>query len=495
MLLWLLLAACGPGAEPRLAEADFPAPDAFAPPEGPGGPSVAFGAEALWDSCASLVADERDEEHHNLVVMHDGYLWMPWAPEYGGGGISIYAFDDPCDPVEIGVGYSELMRESHSLSFGVVGDREYMAVGYHGGDDGTGDIVGGVGFFDVTDRTAPVWVSEIEVPDFHYPDAYFRVVLATFWQGDILYAAAGLNGVYILDVSDPTNPELIGQFNLEPSLLTGSFHVIGNVAMMSNAGTVRTAMVDVGDPLAPVAISEFDVTDDEGAVRPYYFANIGGEYALFAKKDLGGGPILYDIRDPEAPGLVGYASTVTGDGGYVFRHEDYLFQGDSDLALVYDMSDPAALELVGEAGLAGDLDTVTPIGNVAVLSVDEGGQPGMPTVVVPWQEQPDGRGPVLSLHFPADGAEDQPLTSRIGLSFDEMVESASVFEGSVRVGTLDGEPISGRFNVQENLVNFTPDEPLWPSTTYVVAVPAGGVTDISGNPTSDSVAFRFRTAR
>jgi len=114
---------------------------------------------------------------------------------------------------------------------------------------------------------------------------------------------------------------------------------------------------------------------------------------------------------------------------------------------------------------------------------------------VPWQEQPDGRGPVLSLHFPADGAEDQPLTSRIGLSFDEMVESASVFEGSVRVGTLDGEPISGRFNVQENLVNFTPDEPLWPSTTYVVAVPAGGVTDISGNPTSDSVAFRFRTAR
>ena len=54
-------------------------------------------------------------------------------------------------------------------------------------------------------------VSELALPDYDYPDAYFRVVLSTFWQGDVLYASAGLNGVFAIDVSDPLAPELITQ--------------------------------------------------------------------------------------------------------------------------------------------------------------------------------------------------------------------------------------------------------------------------------------------
>ena len=74
-----------------------------------------------------------------------------------------------------------------------------------------------------------------------------------------------------------------------------------------------------------------------------------------------------------------------------------------------------------------------------------------------------------------------------------MVEFRSVFEGSFRVATSEGDPVAGVFSVQENIVHFTPSDPLGEQTTYTVTVPAGGITDFSGNATDDEVLFRFST--
>ena len=102
-------------------------------------------------------------------------------------------------------------------------------------------------------------------------------------------------------------------------------------------------------------------------------------------------------------------------------------------------------------------------------------------------------GPRVELHRPVDGATFVALTARIGLSFDEMVDFASVFDGSFRVHDAAGWPVAGSFNAQENVVNFSPAEPLEADTTYVVTVPAGGIIDPSGNPTGEDLAFRFST--
>jgi hypothetical protein len=84
---------------------------------------------------------------------------------------------------------------------------------------------------------------------------------------------------------------------------------------------------------------------------------------------------------------------------------------------------------------------------------------------------------------PRDGTTDVALSARVGLTFDEFVELATVFRGSFRVEEAgSGRPITGTYSGQEGAVNFHPDEPLRPSTTYEVIVPAGGVTDVSGNP-------------
>ena len=190
----------------------------------------------------------------------------------------------------------------------------------------------------------------------------------------MLYVPMGFNGVFVVDVSDPLNASVRHHIPAD-TLLSGSFHAIGNVAMLSNAGTTLTRFYDISDPAEPREIvgSAFQtVHPDTDALLPYYFANVGGKYALFAVKGNGGGPMLYDITDPTGAQWVDYYHQPDAAGGYIFRHEDYLFEGEGDYGGLYDMSQPDAITEVGRFSLAGDLDTVTPIGNTAVVSVDHG---------------------------------------------------------------------------------------------------------------------------
>ncbi len=502
VLLASLFAGCPTTTVAPPGPPEFPAPDAFSL-RGPGAPAQTFTEDQLWEHYAYLLGGENDAEHHNLVVQHDGYLVMPWAPEDGGGGVTFFAFDDPCNPVKVGETYAEGMRESHSLGFGVVDGREYMAVDYHGGPVGDDDdsareddeVAGGVGFFDVTDPANPFWVSELDLPGYHYPDSYTRLTLSVFWQGRYVYVSGAANGIYIVDVADPENPVLAGQYTFTPGMLVGSFHVFGNVGMASGAGTIRTVMMDVSDPLDPQPIpgGDFNVFDGEGRPTAYYFANLGGNYGLFARNDDGGGPIVFDLRDPGRPRLAGDAYTPDGDGGYVSLHENLVFIGDSNFGSVWDFTEERDAVEVGRIQLEGDFDTLVPIGNIAVASVDDDGAPGQATAVVPWSTTPDARPPQIGLHSPTDGQTFAALTSRIGFVFDEQVEVRSAHAGSVRVWSTDGVAVEGTFHVQENILNFAPTSPLEPDTTYIVELPAGGVTDLSGNPLAESWTIRFST--
>lgn len=484
-LLLLVLAGCADPEPPPFAPDPMPEPGDWST-AGPGGPSVVLDA-ALDQPCAALTGGPEDVEHHNLVGIYDGWLVLPWAPESGGGGVSVFDFHDPCQPVKVGEAYAPHMRESHTLAIADVGGRTILAVDMHlDGDHG------GIGFWDLSDPTAPTWLSELELPDYDYPDAYFRVALSTFWQGDTLYVSAGFLGVWAVDVSDPEAPALVSQWT-ETAFMAGRFDVIGNLALASSAGLARTMLWDVGDPENWQLLADWEVTDAAGEPAAYYFANIGGRYALFARKLEGGGPIVYDLAAEGGPTWVSEAFSADGDGGYVARHEALLFQGESNFGARYDFADPLAPYELARVDIEGDLDTVTPIGNVAVLSVDEKGEPGLATVVFPWSAEPDTRGPVVELTSPVDGATWVPTTARIGLSLDEQVEPKSVHAGSLRVWTAAGEAVPGRFYAQESLVNFVPDLPLGPDTTYVVEVPAGGIADVTQNPTEADLRFVFST--
>ncbi len=486
LLPTILLGACTSEApDPREA---FAAPDAWPPLTGPGGPGVTDAP--VFEHCAYLQGGPGTADHHNLVVPYDGYMLMPWAPEDGGGGITFYDMSVPCEPAKVGEAWADGMRESHTLGFSTVHGRDYAVVN-HLAEDGRG---GGIGFWDITDVSAPVWVSQLEMPGHAYPDSYLRLTLSVFWQGPWVFVSNGVYGVFIVDASDPLEPQLAGQIEFEGPHLVGSFHVWGNRAMAATAGLGRTVLLDVSDPLAPqpIAGGDFVPHDATGKERFYYFSNVGSRYALFARSEEGGGPIVYDITDQNYPTFVSDHPTEEGDGAYVFQHGDRLFLGDSNRGQVYDFSEPTALVELGSFELKGDLDTVTPYGHMAIVSVDEKANAGQASAVVPWTAEPDSRGPRAGMTSPVHGATFQARTSRIGVVFDEMIEPKTVFSGSFRVWS-DAGPVPGSFNVQENIVNFTPDAPLLADTTYTVEVPSGGLTDTVGNPTAETLLFSFST--
>ncbi len=481
---------CDPTAD---APGPYPAPDAFPATRGPGVPAITYDESELGVVCAYLDAGEHDtSDHHNLLVMYDGYLMMPFAPEYGRGGIAFYDLTDPCAPVMVGAGFSPSMRESHSIGFSSHAGRwavvnqmsRLLMVGR-----------GGVQFWDVADPTAPEPVADLEVPGFLYPDAYARVTLSVFWQVPFVYVAAADNGVYIIDATNPRVPVLVGQHLFEPVLRAGQVQAIGNLLIVTAAEGARTVLLDISEPEAPQPIpgGDFQVVDRTGEPRDAYFTTASGGYVWYARKEMGGGVMVMDIHDPSAPSFAGDVAS-TGNGGYVFLHERYAFVGESSIARVYDISDLSDIQLVRELDLVGDLDTIVPVGNLAVMSVDDEAEPERGSGIAPWRAEPDTTPPRVTWAWPADGASALAPTSRFGVTFDEMIDVHSAWEGSVRLHRAGGTPDEGRIagvvSAQETIVTFTPYCAL-ESGEYVLEIPAGGVRDVSGNAVTEGFTATF----
>ena len=478
----------------------YPEPGEFPPNNGPGGPTQEFTAEQVGVECGVLdggmPGDVGDGEvhdtfdHHNLVQMFDGYLVLPWAPEFGlNAGVTWFDFSDACAPVAVASVQSDEMRESHSLGFANLNERWYMVT------DQMTALLGGGGvlFWDVTDPMDIKVVSRLELPGFLYPDAYQRVTLAVFWQTPWLYVAGADNGIYVIDASDPLAPVLVNQYKFAPTLRVGQVQVIGNLLMASAAEGKRTALLNVGKPdfPQPIAGGEFAIE------RESYFSNVGGGYALYAPKEGGGGLIVWDIHDPGKPKPVADYSS-GGNGGYVFVKDELAFVGESSFANVYDISDIAAPVEVMQMNLVGDLDTVTPIANVAVLSVDDKADKDRGSIVVPFQAAADTTPPKVTWVYPQDGAEGLAVFSRVGVTFSEFVDVKSAWAGSVRVYETGTDPaltrVDGHVSTQENIVNFSPKQMLRPGVSYTLEIPAGGVRDYSGNVIAEAFTSTFKTA-
>ena len=139
------------------------------------------------------------------------------------------------------------------------------------------------------------------------------------------------------------------------------------------------------------------------------------------------------------------------------------------------------------------MDTITPYGNIAVLSVDDEPDEGIASVVMPWKTTGDQEAPNLIRTVPTDGSTNVALTSRIGFAFDEFIEPTSAFAGSIRLYDSNGKAIDGWGSGQETIANFTPKESLLPNTTYTVEVLQGGIEDLSGNKLLETHTVQFTT--
>lgn len=476
---------CDPSATPE----PYPAVDAWSN-TGPGGPARSFTEEELYANCAYLSGDPSDIQHHNLVAMIDGYLIMPWAPCFGDGGITLWDISDPCDPVPRGSALSETMRETHSIGFSNIGGR--WAVVNAMDPIALTPGAGGIEFWDLSDTAAPERVSMLRVPGFLFLDAYARVTFSVFWQAPYVYVAAADSGFYIVDATDPRMPTLVGEHSFEPTLRAGQIQAVGNLLIVTAAEGARTVLLDISDPEDPMPIpgGDFVVHDGEGEQREAYFTNSAGGFIYYARKSSGSGVIVYDVRDPSNPTYAGDIRA-DGSGGYVFVKDGMAFEGAGSTAYIFDVSDPGDITEVAQLNLQGDLDTITPIGNVAVLSVDDEANDEQGSAIAPYQMEPDSVGPTHTWSWPPDGAT-VPTTSRFGLTFSEFIDPGSAYDGNVRLyRTSDSMRVPGAVSAQEVMVNFHPFCPLEPGTEYTFEVPAGGLADYNGNVIETGLTMTF----
>ena len=162
-------------------------------------------------------------------------------------------------------------------------------------------------------------------------------------RDNLAYVTVMESGMLILDVSDPYNPVQVGMYS---SWLVEDIALIGNYALL----TPGIDVVDVSNPADPELVTTFDIGE--------YMITANGNYAYLAMGYDNTHVIsVVDFSDPLAPHLLtrtelpyrSYSSmTVSGNYLLVPQYTDGL--------VVYDISVPSLPLLVGEFNTSGGVE-------------------------------------------------------------------------------------------------------------------------------------------
>jgi hypothetical protein len=155
--------------------------------------------------------------------------------------------------------------------------------------------------------------------------------------GDLVYAANSDGGMAIYDVSDLTNPFLVGDLQTDEDLLgvgvSGRYAYF--VSSTYDGTTLLSALVviDVLDPTDPVFVSRLSLDDAMNDIA------ISGDYAYV----IGGRTefSVVDISNPSEPAIVATINNYQSEPNAIVIQGDYAFLADRQLGLaIVNISDP-----------------------------------------------------------------------------------------------------------------------------------------------------------
>lgn len=190
-------------------------------------------------------------------------------------------------------------------------------------------------------------------------------------------------GLCVIDLIDPTSPELVATLHLAGGEFCGLDVHDGMVYLAADDAGLH--LVDVSNPLAPSLRSTIDVPGPERDVA------VRGDLAYVAAGS--GGLAVVDVSDPLAPALIGQRFLYF-DGSYnmwagsVTLNDQHAFVGLSDPGVgVVDITDPTdpvdviRLQLEGavrDVSMAGqELAVAAAHGGVAMVNVDDPTAPAL----------------------------------------------------------------------------------------------------------------------
>lgn len=304
--------------------------------------------------------------------------------------------------------------------------------------------------FDISNPSAPTLLKSIGLND----------ARGVFVSGNYAYVADGSQGLQIIDISDPANPSVVGNYNTDGNAM--GVWVVGDYAYAADDAR-GLQIIDVSDPASPSLVDNYDT---DGNAEDVYVA---GNYAFVA--DGSEGLQILDINPDNPPTLVSSFDT-DGDCRCVYIHGDRAYVADGSKGFqIFDISNPVDLKQVGSFSTAGgQADDIFVSGNhayvangtsgVQVFDISDLASPKLVDTFDPTGG--DARGIFVSGNYAYVADEDLGMivyhvlnTSRIGAD--------SHFGGNVGIGTEPQESykldVDGDINATDFLKN---GEPLLP---------------------------------
>lgn len=300
-------------------------------------------ADRTWSAQLSLVGQGTVTDRISSDLWLHGDFAYTGTHVGGAGGNTLYVWDisNPQVPV---------LSDSVRIDARVVNDVKVRADGSLAviTHEGSNDGLNGVTLLDLSDPGHPR-------PIGRYTDRLETGIHNAWLEGDILYLVtdgAG-QGLRVLDVSDPENPTLLSEFSGSPSTFLHDVYVRDGLAFLSHwdAGLI---VLDVGNgikggsPQNPVEVSRIETAGGQ-THNAWYWPEAG--YVFVGEEDFQSPGIMHvvDFRDPENPAEV---ATFTVSG--TTPHNFWLDEDQGLLHLAWYGNGLRVLDVNGE--LLGELD-------------------------------------------------------------------------------------------------------------------------------------------
>lgn len=175
--------------------------------------------------------------------------------------------------------------------------------------------------------------------------------------GNFAYIANWKNGLTIVDLSTPLQPQIRGNF---PSGGEGlGIEVVGDTAFLCD-GKGGLQILDVSDPAQPVALSRYFAPSDYGPDQVKIAGNLA--YVPYYSAGLH----ILDVSDPSHPILKGICPTVYARKVDVSGNYAYLGSSSSPLQIV-DVSDPTHPVQIPQTNITAGVDFIKFSGHYAYI--------------------------------------------------------------------------------------------------------------------------------
>ena len=271
------------------------------------------------------------------LAVQDGYAYLAYfSPSFWLSKLNVVDISNPSNPHSVTSSSTRsILTRKYVEGVTVMGKYAYFSIG----NDGLQVI-------NISNPTKPQLLGNA----IGYANNITRI-------GNIAYVANGDSGLELVDIGNPETPQRLGGFNTAG--YSYDVAVKGNYAYVAD-GVAGLQVIDIGNPANPQKTGGMDTSGTA------YGVAVSGNYAYVA--DSGSGLKVFDIANPANPQLMGGYDT-SGDARGIVVRDNYAFIADGISGLqIIDVRNPSNPIRASVFDTSGTAEGVALAGNMAYVA-------------------------------------------------------------------------------------------------------------------------------